>query len=85
MPYSADCIYLNNAKPQLKVNAKFGSLGQAWLDIDLPPDFYDCIFKLVDAKMKEHEQLLRAAILGEEPSKRTIAQQNIIHNAEERN
>lgn len=65
MGYRVSCIYLDESTPRLKVNAKFGALGEAWLYPELPKDFYDAIVSLVDAELKAHEAKMKMAILAE--------------------
>lgn len=64
MVYSIGTIFVVGDKPALRICAKLGKLGEAWIDVDLPPDFYECIMKLAAAKIEEHEQLMKAELLA---------------------
>jgi hypothetical protein len=65
MAYSIDFITINQQASQLRINAKFGDLGQAWVHVDLPKPFYDAIMQLAEAEVKAHEAKMKMALLAE--------------------
>jgi hypothetical protein len=65
MAYSIDFISLNQQSSQLRIYAKFGDLGAAWVHTEIPKLFYDAIMQLAESEVKAHEAKMKMALLAE--------------------
>lgn len=59
-----ETVYLKDGK--LRLNVAMRPSGNFWLDVELPPNFADCIYKIAQAAADKREQEMRAEILGEQ-------------------
>lgn len=60
---SIETIYLKNGK--LRVHVRYLPSGEDWIEVELPKDFSDCIYKLVELEANKAQQLMRAQILAD--------------------
>lgn len=61
---TVDTVYVDNDKLRVLMKSRAG--GDLWIDVEVPDQFIDCIWKLVQNAVNLKEQQIRAEILGEE-------------------